>query len=58
MMAETTTVALPDLDTAPPSLALHADTALAVTSDALLRVSELNALTVADIDMTEQTITV
>ena len=31
---------------------------LAVASDALLRVSELAALTVADIDMTEQTITV
>ena len=31
---------------------------LAVASDALLRVSELAALTVADIDLTEQTITV
>ena len=31
---------------------------LAVASDALLRVSELAALTVADIDMTEQTITI
>ena len=31
---------------------------LAVASDALLRVSELAALTVADIDMTEQTLTV
>ena len=32
MMAETTTVALPDLDTAPPSLAPHADTAQALAA--------------------------
>lgn len=32
MMAETTTVALPDLDTAPPNLAPHADTAHALAA--------------------------
>ena len=32
MMAETTTVALPDLDTAPPNLAPHADTAQALAA--------------------------